>query len=46
LTALAGVIAHIFVLRRRVSLEESVMRRDPEWSAAFEHRARFLPGIL
>jgi methyltransferase len=46
LTAAAGAIAHVFVLRRRVELEESVMRRDPAWSAAFEHRARFVPGLL
>jgi methyltransferase len=46
MTALAGAVAHVFVLRRRIALEESVMRRDPEWRAAFERRARFLPGVL
>jgi methyltransferase len=46
MTAVAGAIAHVFVLRRRVALEESVMRRNPEWLAAFERRARFVPGIL
>jgi methyltransferase len=46
LTALAGAVAHVFVLRRRVALEESVMQRSPEWRAAFERRARFVPGLL
>lgn len=46
LTAIAGAIAHVFVLRRRVALEESVMRRDPEWRAAFERRAKFVPRLL
>jgi methyltransferase len=46
LTAMAGAIAHVFVLRRRIALEESVMRSDPQWRAAFEHRARFVPGLL
>ncbi len=46
LTAMFGGVAHVFVLRRRVALEESVMRRDPAWRAAFEHRARFVPGLL
>jgi methyltransferase len=39
----AGAIAHVLVLRNRVALEESVMMRDSEWRAAFEHRPRFLP---
>lgn len=46
LTAAVSAIAHIFVLRRRIALEESVMRRDPLWRAAFERRARFVPGLL
>lgn len=46
LTALAGAIAHVLVLRRRIALEESVMLSNPQWRAAFEHRARFVPGLL
>lgn len=43
IVAFAGSLAHIFVLRHRVALEESVLRRDPTWQAAFQHRPRFLP---
>lgn len=42
-TALLGSLVHVFLLRNRVKLEESVMRRDPAWRAAFENRSRFVP---
>jgi methyltransferase len=41
--AVLGALAHVVVLRNRVTLEESVMLRNPAWRAAFEHRPRFLP---
>lgn len=44
ITAAAGTIVHILVLRRRVRLEESVLLLDPAWSANFEKRPRFVPG--
>jgi methyltransferase len=43
IVAIAGALAHVLVLRKRVALEESVMMRDAAWRAAFEHRPRFLP---
>ncbi|MEI9811842.1 MAG: isoprenylcysteine carboxylmethyltransferase family protein [Acidobacteriota bacterium] len=46
ITALVGAGLHILVLRNRIALEESVMQLDPQWRGAFEHRARFVPGIL
>jgi methyltransferase len=46
LTAGIGAVLHIFVLRNRVRLEESVLMQDPHWRAAFAHRPRFLPGIV
>lgn len=42
-TALLGSLVHVFLLRNRVKLEESVMRNDPVWRAAFENRSRFVP---
>jgi methyltransferase len=44
IVAAASALAHVFVLRRRVTLEESVMMRDSAWRAAFEHRPRFVPS--
>lgn len=43
LTALVGTVLHVFVLRARILLEESVMMRDERWRAAFEHKPRFIP---
>ncbi len=46
ITASAGAVFHLIVLRRRVALEESVMVRDAAWRDAFAGRARFIPGLL
>jgi methyltransferase len=43
IVATAGALAHVWVLRNRVKLEESVMQRNPAWRAAFENRPRFVP---
>jgi methyltransferase len=45
ITAFAGTALHVFVLRHRVTLEESVMRQDPAWQAAFNTRPRFVPRL-
>ena len=46
ITALLGAIAHIFVLRSRVQLEESVLLADPDYRAAMEPKPRFIPGLF
>lgn len=43
ITVVVGTVAHMLVLRNRVTLEESVMMRNPAWRTAFEHRPRFIP---
>jgi len=44
--AAIGAVVHIFVLRNRIRLEESVLMQDPNWRAAFAHRPRFLPKVV
>jgi methyltransferase len=43
LTAIAGTLLHVAVLRRRVGLEESVLMADESYRRAFESKPRFLP---
>jgi len=43
IVAISGAIAHIFVLRGRVTLEESILLRDPGYRSAFVNKPRFLP---
>lgn len=43
ITAVFGTLLHLLVLRNRVTLEEAVMRQNPDWLAAFQSRPRFLP---
>jgi methyltransferase len=45
IVAVCGALLHLLVLRRRVSLEESVLTRDTAWRTAFAHKPRFLPGL-
>ncbi len=45
LTALIGTFAHIWVLRRRVALEEAVLLADPAYCAVMGPKPRFVPGI-
>jgi methyltransferase len=46
IAAVVGAVLHVFVLRNRVRLEESVLMQDPGWRAAFARRPRFFPGIV
>ena len=43
LTALGGAVLHIFILRRRIRLEESALLADPEYRAVMGSKPRFLP---
>jgi methyltransferase len=43
LTAVAGSLLHLLILRRRVALEESVLMADDGYRRAFEHKPRFVP---
>jgi methyltransferase len=43
IVAIAGTLVHVLVLRQRVTLEESVMMRDPAYRATFAGKPRFLP---
>jgi methyltransferase len=42
-TALAGAIAHLIILQRRIQLEESVLMADADYRRAFADKPRFLP---
>jgi methyltransferase len=46
LTALLGGLAHIWVLRRRIAVEEAVLLANPDYRAAMGHKPRFLPGLF
>jgi methyltransferase len=46
LTALFGGLAHSWVLRQRINLEESVLHANPAYRAAMGHKPRFLPRII
>ncbi|HLK91158.1 MAG TPA: isoprenylcysteine carboxylmethyltransferase family protein [Polyangia bacterium] len=43
LTAVAGALLHLLILRRRVALEESVLMADEGYRRAFATKPRFLP---
>ncbi len=43
LTAVAGTLLHLLILRRRVSLEESVLMADEGYRRAFADKPRFIP---
>ncbi|MFL5801366.1 MAG: isoprenylcysteine carboxylmethyltransferase family protein [Roseiflexaceae bacterium] len=45
LTALLGGLAHIWVLRQRITVEEEVLLADPAYRAAMGHKARFIPRV-
>jgi methyltransferase len=45
ITASIGSILHVFVLRHRVNLEESVLAQDASWQTAFSARPRFVPRL-
>ena len=46
LTAAAGTLLHLLILRRRVSLEESVLMADEGYRRAFADKPRFVPFPL
>lgn len=43
LTAAAGALLHLVVLRRRIALEESVLMADARYRQAFAQKPRFIP---
>jgi methyltransferase len=45
LTALLGGLAHIWVLRRRIVVEEAVLLANPDYRAAMGHKPRFIPRV-
>ena len=46
LTALAGVAGQIFVLSRRLAVEEAVLLADPGYRETMAHKPRFLPRLF
>ena len=46
ITAGAGALLHLFILRRRVRLEESVLMTDEGYRRAFAAKPRFVPWPL
>ncbi len=45
LTALLGGLAHLWVLRQRIAVEDAVLLADPAYRAAMGHKPRFLPRL-
>jgi methyltransferase len=45
LTALLGSIGHVWILSKRVSLEEAMLLDDPVYQAEMAHKPRFLPSV-
>ncbi|HUJ41658.1 MAG TPA: isoprenylcysteine carboxylmethyltransferase family protein [Candidatus Acidoferrales bacterium] len=46
ITALAGSLAHVWVLRGRVAAEEKVLLAEPEYRAAMGPKPRFVPFLF
>lgn len=46
ITALVGGLAHIWVLRRRLAVEEPMLLSDPAYRAAMGAKPRFLPRLF
>lgn len=46
LTALAGAIAHVSVLRRRLNVEDRVLLADPAYRTAMGWKPRFIPNFF
>ena len=42
-TALAGAVLHVLVLRRRLALEDTILLHDPGYRAVMANKPRFLP---
>ena len=45
-TALVGAALHLFVLRRRIALEDGILLRDPAYRAAMGDKPRFVPSFM
>jgi methyltransferase len=45
-TLTLGTIAHVFVLRERVRVEESALALSPEYMAEMGAKPRFVPGLF
>jgi methyltransferase len=46
ITALAGAVAHVFILTGRLTAEERVLFANPDYAAAMSSKPRFLPGLF
>ena len=46
LTALGGCAMHLWVLRRRIAVEEAVLLADPAYCAAMAAKPRFVPRVF
>lgn len=46
ITAVAAALGYCYALSRRVPAEEKVLMANPEYRAAMEHKARFVPGLF
>jgi methyltransferase len=46
LTALFGSATHLWVLSRRLAIEEAVLLANPAYRSAMAHKPRFLPGLF
>jgi len=46
ITALAGGIANVFVLRHRLRVEEPALEAEPGYRAAMSGKPRFLPKLF
>jgi len=45
LTATAGTLAHVFVLRKRIAMEEAVLLADPVYRSTMANKPRFVPRL-
>ena len=46
ITALAGSVAHAWVLSKRLATEDRVLLANPDYRAAMDRKPRFLPGLF
>jgi methyltransferase len=46
ITALAGTLANMEILRRRLRVEEGVLMADPSYRSAMGEKPRFLPRLF
>jgi methyltransferase len=46
ITALAGTLANLEILRRRLRVEEGVLMTDPSYRSAMGEKPRFLPKVF